>query len=165
MPARDALSNASGLVFGLSTKVIYISKIRPLGALADEPGVEVVSVQVDVAEPATVAVGGIPGAIPYESNCLAFEMRLGEGAGLAPEVLDRLGGVLRLRGVHSDEPHGVAVTLETNLNGISINHALDAGRDRIDLGARDKRRDPGDQNANPISLPVECIFIVEAPAP
>ena len=68
-------------------------------ALADEPGVEVVSVEADVAKQAPVAVYGISGAVLFESNGLAFKMSLGESGCLAPEVLHRFGGVLRLRGV------------------------------------------------------------------
>ena len=104
-------------------------------ALADEPGVEVVSVQQDVAKQAPVAVYGISGAVLCELHCLTFERGLGEGACLAAKVFDRLGGVLRLRGVHSHESDGVAVVLEADSNGVSVNHTFDLGRDRIELGA------------------------------
>ena len=81
-------------------------------ALADEPGVEVVSVQADVPEQAPVAVYGVAGAVLDQGHELTFERGFGEGAGLASKMLDRLGGVLRLRGVHADEPDGVALALK-----------------------------------------------------
>ena len=107
-------------------------------AVADEPGVEVVSVQQDVAKPAPVAVYGISGAVLLEQHRLTFERRFGEGACLPSEILHGSGGVLRLRGVHADEPDGVALPLKPNLNGIAVNHPLDAGGNRIKLGAGDK---------------------------
>ena len=48
-------------------------------ALADQPGVEVLAIQVDVAKQATVAVSGIAGSISSESNRSAFEMSLAAG--------------------------------------------------------------------------------------
>ena len=87
-------------------------------AVADEPGVEVVSVQQDVAKPAPVAVYGISGAVLLEQHRLTFERRLGEGACLPSEILHRFGGVLRLRGVHADEPDGVAFSLMAHPDGI-----------------------------------------------
>ena len=40
-------------------------------ALADQPGVEVVSVQVDVAQQSAVAVHGIPGAVLFKQHRLS----------------------------------------------------------------------------------------------
>ena len=107
---------------------------------------EVVSVQEDAPEQAPVAVYGISGAISCKGNGFAFEVRFGEGAGLAPKTLDRLGGVFRLRGVHADEPDGVILPLMADPDGVAVNHPFHAGRDGIKLSARDERSESGDQN-------------------
>ena len=61
-------------------------------ALADEPGVEVVSVQEDVAKPAPVAVYGVSGAVLLEHHRLAFnrDRRL-VAADLGDDESDRVG--------------------------------------------------------------------------
>ena len=115
-------------------------------AVADEPGVEVVSVQQDVAKPAPVAVYGVSGAVLLKQHRLTCKRRLGEGACLPSEILHGFGGVLRLRGVHANEPDGVALALNPNLNGISINHSLDVGGNRIKLGAGDKAHESADKH-------------------
>ena len=102
-------------------------------AFSDEPGVEVVSVQEDVAKPAPVAVYGVSGAVLLKHHRLTFKRRLGEGACLPSEILHGFGGVLRLRGVYANEPDGVALPLNPDVNRIAVNHPLDVGGNRIKL--------------------------------
>ena len=64
---------------------------------------------------------------PWGPTCAAGR-RLGEGACLPSEILHGFGGVLRLRGVHANEPDGVALPLNPNVNRIAVNHPLAAGR-------------------------------------
>ena len=67
----------------------------------------------------------------------------------AAELVDRfnaLGGVLRLRGVHANEPDGVALALNSDLDGISINHSLDVGGDWIKLGAGNQAHESADKH-------------------
>ena len=60
-----------------------------------------------------------------------------------PKILGRLGRVLRLQGVHSDEADSVTLAVKPNPNGILVDDLLDMGGYRIELS-------PGDQA--PLSL-------------
>ena len=116
-------------------------------AVADESGVEVVSVQQDVAKPAPVAVYGVSDAVLLEHHPLAFKRRLGESACLLSEMLYGFGGVLRLRGVHADEPDGVArPVINPNLNRVTVNHPLDVGGNWIKLGAGNQTHESADKD-------------------
>ena len=67
-------------------------------SLADQPGVEVLAVQVDVAKQPAIAVPGIAGGVRFERHRLALKRRLGVGAGLRSKMLHGLGRVYRLPG-------------------------------------------------------------------
>ena len=82
----------------------------------------------------------------WDDNRLTFKRRFGESACLPSEVLNGFGGVLRLRGVHANEPDGVALALNPNLDGISINHSLDVGGNWIKLGAGNQAHESADKH-------------------
>ena len=83
----------------------------------------------------------------WSSTVYTFERGLGEGACLPSEILHRFGGVLRLRGVHADEPDGVILPLMADPEGIAVNHPLDLDHDRIELSGDNERRKPGNKDA------------------
>ena len=70
-------------------------------ALADQPGVEVLAVEADVPQQPSVAVPRVTCAVLLKLDLLAFERRLGVGAGLRPKVFHRFSGVFGFRGIDS----------------------------------------------------------------
>ena len=93
-------------------------------AFADEGGVEVLAIEIDMAQEPAVDVHSVAGPVHHEFDRLAVQPGPGKVGRFQSEMFHGLGGVDRFGRVHSDEPDGAIPALIPDDQGIAVNDAL-----------------------------------------
>lgn len=111
-----------------------LTGVRAVGGEHQEPGVaaaqelvvEPTALDDDVGESPTVLIARLD--VAFELHHPAGQMPRGEPGCLGTEALDTLRGMVRLRRVDTEQPHGVnATVLERHDDRVTVDHLDDAG--------------------------------------